>query len=87
MPTQILATASTAADSADVVVGEGESLTVSLKGIGDTTARVTIELKDDQGGYNRVGELTAINPATLIIAPGTYRFSRPAGVSCGVFSG
>lgn len=87
MPTQILATASTAANSADIVVADGASLTVGLKGVADTKARVLIFLKDDGGGYNGVGELSALRPATVIAAPGTFRFTRIAGAACGVFSG
>ncbi len=87
MPTQILSTGTTAADSADVVVADGETLTVGLKGAADTKARVLIFLKDDGGGYNGVGELSAVRPATVIAAPGTFRFTRIAGAACGVFSG
>lgn len=87
MATQILATASTAADSADVVVAAGMPLAVGLKGLTDSLAKVYISLKDDAAAYNVVGSLTAYSPSILISAPGTYRFSRVAGATCGVFSG
>lgn len=89
MPTQILATGSTAANSADVVVADGESLTVALKGVaaGDTNARVVISVKDDAGAYREIGGISWRNPETVIWAPGTYRFTRLAGGTCGVFSG
>jgi hypothetical protein len=86
MATQILATASTAADSADVTVASGTPLTVGLKGVADGNAMVIIKLKDDAAAYNVVGSLTSTAPSTLISAPGTYRFSRVAGATCGVFS-
>lgn len=85
MPTQILATGSTAASSSDVVVTS--TLAVSLKGVVGGQAVVTIALKDDAGAYQEIGALTASSPATVISAPGTYRFTRRAGETCGVFSG
>ncbi|SES47255.1 hypothetical protein [Rhizobium sp. NFR03] len=85
MATQLLATGSTAANSADVVVASGSSLTVALKGV-DERALVFIYLKDDAGGYQRVGSLSGAKSATCITAPGTYRFSREIGGTCGVFS-
>lgn len=85
MATQILATASTAADSADIAVTT--AIPVSLKGVADGQAYVGISLKDDAGAYNIVGSLTSHSPATIIVTPGTYRFTRRAGAACGVFSG
>lgn len=85
MPTQILPAAATAANSADVVITAGGSLTVGLKGIVGS-ARVQIKLKDDAGGYNNVGELNINEKVVCIVAPGTYRFARLAGGTCGVFS-
>lgn len=82
----ILTTASTAADSSDVIVVAGTPLAVSLKGVADGGARVVVSLKDDAGAYNVVSELTSHQPKTLITAPGAYRFTRVAGAACGVFS-
>lgn len=91
MPTQILATGASAADSSDVVVAAGTPLTVCLKDAAGSTvessAEVRISLKDDAGQYFQVDELTGSKPATVIVGAGTYRFSRAPGVSCGVFSG
>lgn len=84
---EILATGSTAANSADVTVAAGTPLAVSLKGVADGQALVVILLKDDAAAYNVVGALRSHAPSTLISAPGTYRFSRVAGAACGVFSG
>ncbi len=88
---QILAVGTTATSSSDVTVANGASLAVCLKdaagprvGIG---ALVHIEMKDDAGQYFRVGQLNAQNPAAVIDGGGTYRFTRSAGVSCGVFQG
>lgn len=82
--TQILATNNTAADSADVPVTA--ATTVSLKGVTDSKASVIIKLKDDGGAYVPVGSLSSSLPCVLIVAPGTYRFTRVAGATCGVFS-
>lgn len=91
MPTQILAVGTTAADSSDVVVAAGATLAVSLKDAAGPNvlggALVHIALKDDAGQYFRFDRLTTGRPALALVAPGTYRFSRVAGTSCGVFSG
>ena len=92
MPTQILAVGSTAQDSGDLVVSVGTPVTVCLKAASgqalDPASKVFISLKDDVGQYAPVDALVATTrPALMIAAPGTYRFSRPAGPSCGVFSG
>jgi hypothetical protein len=86
MATELLATGSTAADSSDLVVSDGSTVTVALKGDTDGAAFVRILLKDDAGGYADVGELSPYRRAIAIAAPGTYRFTRRAGATCGVFS-
>jgi hypothetical protein len=86
MATEILSTASTAANSADVTVAAGTPITVGLKGVVDQGAIVLISLKDDAAAYNQVGRLTSDVPSLMISAPGTYRFSRVAGATCGVFN-
>ncbi len=83
---EILPTASTAADSSDVVVAAGVPLTVALKGVVDGAAFVLIQIKDDAAAYQQVGELSPSNRVTVITGPGTYRFHRVAGGACGVFS-
>lgn len=85
MPSEILATANTAANSADVVVAAGTPITVCLKGVDGFKAAISIKLKDDAGNYTEVGSLAPATPAICITAPGTYRFSRAAGNNCGVF--
>lgn len=86
MATELLATGSTAADSSDLVIADGSTVTVGIKGATSAQARVRITLKDDGGAYTDVGELTPFRPAVLIAAPGTYRFTRVADYTCGVFS-
>lgn len=92
MATEILAVGSSDANSADVTVEAGESLTVALK---DTAGPVIsagclvhLLLKDDDGQYFLIDKLSAQKPAVVIIGAGTYRFSRKnaPGSSCGVFS-
>lgn len=91
MATQILAVGTTDANSSDVVVASGAQLTVCLKDVAGPVipngVLVYISLKDDAGEYFRIDELRASKSAVVIIAAGTYRFTRVAGVSCGVFSG
>ena len=93
MPSEILAIGTTAANSSDQVVAAGTPLTVCLKdAVGVTaigqTANVDILLKADSGAYFKVDYLSAFRPALMIVAAGTYRFSRTAGKDpCGVFSG
>lgn len=85
MPTQLLATASTAANSSELVVADGSVVTVCLKG--DTSpVNVGIYLKDDGAAFHKIGELTSYARAVAITAPGTYRFTRAANETCGVFS-
>lgn len=85
MATSILATANTAADSADTAIAAGTP--VALKGVVDGAARVLIYPKNDASGYTLFSELTSHRPGTLLSGAGTYRFSRVAGGTCGVFSG
>lgn len=86
MATQLIANGTTAANSADLVVAAGTPVTIVLNSIVDDDAQVRIEIKDPASAYNAVGLLTSSAPATVIIAPGTYRFTRIAGGSCGVLS-
>jgi hypothetical protein len=92
MATEILAVGTSAANSSEVTVAAGAPVTVSLKdvaGVGAVppSALMTINLKDDDGAFFEVGRLTAQIPATVLVGPGVYRLSRPAGNSaCGAFS-
>lgn len=90
MATEILAINTTAANSSDVTVAVGTPLTVSLKDAAGPVvalaAKVEIQLKGDNSEYYTVATLTGGKPALVISGAGTYRFSRAAGASCGVFS-
>lgn len=93
MPTQILAIGGGDANSSDVVVAAGATLTVSLKddagprvGELEPNTLVRILLKDDAGEYFQVGRLDADTPVLVIQGAGTYRFTRMSGGRCGVFS-
>lgn len=86
MASEILAAGSGAANSSDVTIASGSTLTVSLKSY-DIGARVAVQLKDDAGGYQEVGQLRGDNPGA-VLSSGVYRFARLASsTSCGVFSG
>lgn len=92
MATELLAVGTTAANSTDLVVAAGTPVTVSLKNTAAAVpadACVRISIKDDAGVYYVIGSLTGEwnKHATMISAPGTYRFTRVVGVACGVFSG
>lgn len=84
---ELIAAGSTAANSSDVVIASGDYLVVGLKGQTSPTARVIIKLKDDAGAYNNIYELNSDRPAAVLTGPGTYRLSRLATGTCGVFSG
>jgi hypothetical protein len=82
MATQLLATGSTAASTADVVVAAGTPVTLFLKVAGNVpvdanyTVRATIEIKDSDGSYHEVGALTGQDPARVVDGPCTVRVTR-----------
>ncbi len=89
MASEILAIGSTPANSGDVVIADGDQLTVCLKaaaGPNVGAARVAAQLKDDAAAYFTIATLNSAHPAVVIVGAGTYRFSRIAG-AVGVFSG
>lgn len=81
----LLATAGTAATSADIVVA-GTPVIVALRGIVGQPC-VNIELKDEVAAYNPIDALTKSSPSRVLSAAGTYRLNRFAGDTCGAFSG
>lgn len=86
---ELLAIGTTVADSGDVTVAAGDTLTVALKGPSAPAvgrARVDIQIKDDEAEYWRIGYLNEGNPTVVIIGAGIYRFHRVSG-NVGVFSG
>jgi hypothetical protein len=77
MPSEILAIGTGAANSGDQVVTASTPVTYCLK---DSAG-------PDLGPNVQVDSLGARKKAVMIVAPGTYRFSRIAtSDSCGVFS-
>lgn len=78
----VLTAGTTAASSSDTTVTSDTLF--GLKGTGEAV-QVFIEVKDDAGAYHLIGQLTSEQPAS-ILAAGTYRFRRPAGPNCGVYS-
>ena len=82
----LLTVNTTAASSADFTL-TGETSALFL--VGTTTlspdAVAFIEVKSALGNYYPIGTLSSlVNPFQTLSAPGTYRVSRPLGVSCGV---
>ncbi len=90
MATEVLAINTTAASSSDVTIASGDQLTVCLKDAAGPSvgaaARVDIQLKGDNSEYFTIATLSNAKPGLVITGAGTYRFTRAAGVSCGVFS-
>jgi hypothetical protein len=80
MATELLATGTAAADSADVVVTAGTPVTIYLKkgsdGAVSASARATVKIKSSGGTYHEIGALTGQYQALVIDGPGTYRISR-----------
>jgi len=83
---EILATGTTAANSADFTLsGETSSLLLKWAAAPLDNSAVDVMVKDAGGLYNRIGQLTTITPMVALIAPGTFRVSRPANSpACGV---
>lgn len=84
MATQLLASANTAANSADIVVVAGTPATVFLKDAAGpdlaSDAVIYIQVKDDAGEYFTIGQLTwqRQQNAMQLNGPATFRLSRPA---------
>lgn len=79
----VLTTGTTAADSADITLTT--DTVVGLKAAAPQS-EVIVKIKDDGAAYNVIGTLTSEEPAK-VLPPGVYRFTRPAGPSCGVYQG
>jgi hypothetical protein len=90
MASDVLAVGTTAASSTDVTIAAGDQLTVCLKDAAGpiiaSGARVDVQLKGDNSEYFTVATLNSAKPGLVITGAGTYRFTRAAGISCGVFS-
>jgi len=83
MATELIATGTTAATSADFDVTDPVTVFLKLKGDelrGDRMSmQAFVEIKDSDDGYNPVGVLGANVSAVVIAGPGTYRVRRAAG--------
>ena len=82
----LLTVGTAAASSADfTLTGETTALFVVGTTTLDPGAVAFVEVKSALGNYYQIGTLSAlVNPFQVLSAPGTYRVSRPLGVSCGV---
>jgi len=89
--TQQLAVGTSSAQSSDVVIAAGSQLVACLNDAAGPTvaegALIYVEFKDAAGQYFYVGSLTPNKPMLVLAGPATYRFNRPAGVSCGACTG
>jgi len=86
----VLAIGTTAADSADITIAANSIGSFSLKktggGVLNDRSLIKIYRKDDLGGYNYIDRLNTTK-SIISLPEGTYRFSRAAGPSVGVFQG
>lgn len=89
--TIVLATGVTAATSSDIVVAQGQSVTVSIyqDAAGDYPLSVKLTVNQATPGIdNFIKLLDAMTRQTLLVGPGTYRVVRPlyTGTPLGVFT-
>lgn len=89
--TTILAPGVTAADSVDIVVAQGQSVTVSIyqDSAGDYPAYVKFIVSQITPGLiNPVALLDNYPRQALLVGPGTFRVSRPlyVGTPIGAFT-
>lgn len=92
MPTSILATGTSDADSADQVIAAGDVVNYGLKNGAAANkvldgSLVLVMMKDDAGAYFQIDTMDVYKPVLQIVGPGTFLFRRRNGISCGVFSG
>lgn len=85
-----LATGTTEASGADIVLTDGATAMLNLTAASPQQrippgARATVEVKTSDAVYIYVGELTGNEPCKILSGPGTYRVTRKAtAVSVGV---
>ena len=87
----VLAAAQTAADSSNITVAAGQTVTVGLFAASKIPAPVRCAIHiDGPTGDQIVGVLTGINHTTVLSGPGTFFVRRPVisayGVSVGVMT-
>jgi len=83
----ILAAATSAATSADIVLADGQTRTVGLFAAGALPGGGFAIMLDTPDADVLVGALTAAQPAVVLSGPGTYRVIRSLQtVAVGVFT-
>jgi hypothetical protein len=80
MATELIASTTSAANSADITVTAGSQVTVSLNGKDSAIDNnvVQVQLKSSAGEWMQVGSLFSSQPAQSIVSPGTYRVRKLA---------
>ena len=85
----ILAAGTSAANSSDIVVAAGATVTVGMfVASGNLPAQPLYLFQKTPGGSVRVAQLSATRPSIAISAPGTYfvaRDTNTGGLSVGAF--
>ena len=80
----LIASGTSAADSADFALTDGQTSIVSLAPTGTgavavpASAAADVQIKTAAGGYVNVGLLTPAASALIVSGPGTFRVSRRA---------
>ncbi len=86
--TQLIASSTAAADSADFSVATGVSSTLSLFFVGEAIsplASAIIQRKDSAGNYSTIGQIDGGTPSKVLSSAGTFRVRKRAfTVSFGV---
>ena len=87
MATEILATGNTVASSTELNLDIDTWSHLFMLKDADIDAAVALEVKDDQGRFQQLLVMRAPYPQNYVfgIPKGTYRFTRRAGGTCGVF--
>ena len=83
---EILTIGTSAATSADFTL-TGQVSSIQLTGTSGVlpSSVVDIQVKSTGGQYTLIGQCTTREPLQVLIAPGTFRVSRPAGgPACGI---
>lgn len=85
----ILAAATAAGTSTDIVIASGSSVTVGLfvASGGVPPQDYATVMQDTPGGDNVVTNLSGARPSTVLAGPGTFRVLKPVtSVAVGVFT-
>lgn len=77
----IIASGTTAADSAEFTLAAGDSTVLLLTGTPASDARAVVRIKAADGTFHRAGELTGQYPAQSLTGAGTYKVSKVASSS------